>query len=176
VLAGGGFSVNRLAVIGTIRNNAGDPSFHCRQQSRHLRDVAAILVCQDVRRDLTRFGVESQMQLAPLPWLATVLLGIPLALTEDLQARAVQHDVNRSVMADSTRLASGEAAAAPAQGRVVGHGDLQPKQTQDRAREAFDLAQRQMEDEPQCQHHLDGDVGVDWLATPARSTRRSPSG
>jgi hypothetical protein len=73
MLSGGGFSVNRLAVIGTIRNNAGDPSFHCRQQSRHMRDVAAILVCQDVRHDLTRFRVDSQMQLAPLPWLAAML-------------------------------------------------------------------------------------------------------
>ena len=112
----GGFSVNRLAVIDAIGNNAGDPSFHCRQQSRNLRDVAAILVCQDVRHDRTRFGVDSQMQLAPPPWLAAMLLRIPLALTEDLQAGAVQHDVNRPVMADSTRLASGEAAATPAQG------------------------------------------------------------
>ena len=84
-----------------------------------------------MRYDLARFGIDSQMQLAPLPWLAAVLLGIPLAWTEDLQARAVQHDVNRSVMAGNTRLASGEAAATPAQGRVVGHGDLQPQQTQD---------------------------------------------
>jgi hypothetical protein len=42
-----------------------------------------------------------------------MLLGIPLTLTEDLQASAVQNDVNGPVMADSTRLASGEAAAAP---------------------------------------------------------------
>ena len=176
MLAAGGFSANRLAVIGTIGDNAGDPSFHCRQQSRNLCDVAAILVCQDVRHDLTRFGIDSQMQLAPPSRLAAVLLGIPLAWTEDLQARAVQHDVNRPVMADSTWLASGEAAAAPAEGRMVGHGDLQPKQSQDRAGEAFDLAQRQMEDEPQCQHHLDGDVGVDRLATPTGSTRGSPPG
>src|SRR5580692_12820401 len=33
-----------------------------------------------------------------------------------------------------------------------------------------------MENEPQCQHHLDGDVGVDRLAAPTGSTRRSPSG
>src|ERR1700733_4061188 len=116
MLAGGSLLIDRLAVIGAVGNDAGDPSFHCRQQGRNLCDVAAILVCQDVRHDLTRFGIDSQMQLAPLPWLAAVLLGIPLALTEDLQAHAVQHGVNRSVMAGSTRLASGEAAATPAQG------------------------------------------------------------
>src|SRR5580692_8488488 len=131
MLAGGSLLIDRLAVVGTIGNDAGDPSFHCRQQSRCLRGVAAILVCQAVRHDLTRFGVDSQMQLAPLPRLATMLLGIPLALTEYLQTGAVQHDVDRPVMADSTWLASCEAAATPAQGRVVGHGDLQPKQTQD---------------------------------------------
>ena len=69
-----------------------------------------------MRHDLTRFGVDSQMQLAPLSWLAAVLLRIPLTLTEDLQAGAVQHDVDGFVMADRTRRASGEATAAPAQG------------------------------------------------------------
>ncbi len=175
MLAGSSLLINRLAVIGAVGNNADDPSFHCRQQGRNLCDVAGILVCQDVRHDLTRFGIDSQMRLAPPSRLAAMLLGLPLALTEDLQARAVQHDVNRSVMAGSTRLASGEAVATPAEGRMVGHGDLQPQQSQNRANEAFGLAQCQMEDEPQCQHHLDGDVGIDRLAAPTGSTRRLPS-
>ena len=114
MLTRGRLLVNRLAIIGAVRNYAGDPSFHCRQQSRTLCDVTGILVCQDVRHDLTRFGVDSQMQLAPSPWLAAMLLGIPLALSEYLRARAVQHDVNGPVMAASPRLASGEAAATPA--------------------------------------------------------------
>ena len=128
MLAAGGFSLNRLAVTGAVRNDAGDPSFHCRQQGRNLCDVAVILVCQDVHHDLTRFGIDSQTQLVPSPWLAAMPLGIPLALSENLQARAVQHGGNRPVMADSTRQASGEAAATPAEGRMVGHGDLQPNQ------------------------------------------------
>jgi hypothetical protein len=79
-------------------------------------------------------------------------------------------------MAESTRLAPGKAAATPAQGRMVGHGDLQPKQPHDRAGEAFYLAQRQMKEEPQCQHNLHGQVGVDWLAAPAGPARGAPPG
>ena len=116
MLAGSSLLINRLAVIGAVGNNADDPSFHCRQQGRNLCDVAGILVCQDVRHDFTRFGIDSQMQLAPLPWLATVFLGIPLTLTEDLQTGAVQHDMDGLVMADSAGLASGETTATPAQG------------------------------------------------------------
>jgi hypothetical protein len=152
MLACGSLSVNRLAVAGAVGDDTGDPSFHRRKQGRNLCDVAGIFVCQPVSHDLTRFGVDSQMQLAPPPWIAAMLFGIPLSLTEDLQAGAVQHGVNGPTMANSTRLASGEAAAAPAQSRMVGDGDLQSEQTQDRAGEAFDLAQRQMEDELQCQH------------------------
>jgi hypothetical protein len=66
MLAGGSLLINHLAVVGTIGNDGGDPSFHRRQQGRNLCDVGAILVCQDVRHDLTRFGIDSQMQLAPL--------------------------------------------------------------------------------------------------------------
>jgi hypothetical protein len=59
MLAGGRLSVNHLAVIGVVGNDAGDPSFYCRQQSQNLCDVACILICQDVRHDFTRFGIDS---------------------------------------------------------------------------------------------------------------------
>ena len=118
----------------------------------------------------------SHLELAPSPRHATMLPGIPLALTENLHARAVQNDVNRSVLAGNTRLASGESAALPAEGRMAGHGDLQPQQSQNRAGETFNLAQCQMENEPQHQHHLNGHVGVERLAAPTGSTRGPPRG
>jgi len=68
-----------------------------------------------------------------------VLLGIPLALPEDLKARAVQHDMNGPVIPGSTRLTSRKGAPPSAQGRMVRHAEVQPEQAQNRARETFDL-------------------------------------
>ena len=115
------------------------------------------------------------MQLAPLPGLAAVLLGILFTLPEYLQAGAVQHDMNGPIMSCDTRLASSESTAASAERGVIRHGQIQSEQAQGRAREAFGLTQRQMEDEPQRQHQFDRHVGIQRLATARRPTWRTPS-
>src|SRR4051794_15215907 len=58
-------------------------------------------------------GIDGEMQLAPGPRRSTVLLLIPLALAEEFQAGAVDHQVPRVVRND-LRSAPSEAAAAVA--------------------------------------------------------------
>lgn len=68
-----------------------------------------------------------------------MLLGVPLTLTEDLQACAVQQDMNGSVIPGGTRLMSGKASPPPAQGRRVRPAQIQLEQAENRACESLDL-------------------------------------
>jgi hypothetical protein len=52
----------------------------------------------------------------------------PLALTEQLQACAVEHEVRRAFIPGGRALTTGKAATAARQGRVVGYGQLDPEQ------------------------------------------------
>ncbi len=114
-------------------------SLHRREQARDRRDIARILVGQDVRHDLASLCIVGQMQLAPSPWRAAMLLGIPVALPEHLQPGAAQHDMNGPVVRCGARLSSCEATAATAQRGMIRHGEIQPKQAQSRPCKAFGL-------------------------------------
>ncbi len=85
---------------------------------------------QHVRCDLARVGIAGEMKLAPLPPRSAVFLGIPLALSEQLQACAVQHEVDRASAGLDTRLPPCERPSAPAQRRVVRHRQRQIKEAQ----------------------------------------------
>ena len=104
-----------------------------------------------------------------------MLLVIPLALAEQLQASLVDHQMQRAER-DDLRLPSGEAAAAPAQGRVVWDAQRLPEQPQHARGEALSLAQGEVEDEPQHQHQLDRRVRVPGLAAGRAPPRCLPPG
>lgn len=106
--------VDRPAVIGAVGDHAADRSLHRREQCWDHGDIARILAGQDMRHDLAGRCIDGQMQLALLLGHAAVLLGIPLALPEHLQAGAVEHDMNGPVVLCSTRLPSRESTAATA--------------------------------------------------------------
>ncbi len=91
-----------------------------------------------------------------------MLFAIPFALSEQLQARAVDEQVH-GTMWDDVRRAVREAAASPAQGGVVRNREVQPEQAEQAGHEPFGLAQGQMEDEAQHQHQLDCQVRVDAM-------------
>ena len=105
-----------------------------------------------------------------MPTGAAVLVRVPLALAEQLQASAVQHEVNRTGMRGHPRLATGDAAATLGERRVVRHSQIEPEQAQHAAAERLGLAQGEVEDEPQRQHQFDRKIGVSWPARrrPAR--------
>src|SRR4051812_41970187 len=67
-------------------------------------------------------------------------------------------------MRDEARPAVSEPTPTPAQGGVVRNRKIEPKQAQHAAGEALGLAQAQMEDEPQDEHQLDGQVRIERLS------------
>ena len=130
---------------------------------------------QNVGGDLASVGVHGKVELAPLPPRATVLLGVPLALPEQLQAGAVQHEMHGPFVPGNTRLTTSEGATTPGQGGMIRDGQLEAEQAQHAAAERFGLAQGQVEDEPQDQHQLDCQVGVAWLSARRSPARRLPA-
>jgi hypothetical protein len=98
-----------------------------------------------------------------------------LALAEQLQAGAVEHEVDGAIVPRSARLATGEPATTPGQGRMVGNSQPEPEQLQQAAGERLGLTKREVEDEPQGQHQLDRQVRVERLPTGCRPTRGPPS-
>jgi len=58
---------------------------------------------------------------------------ILLALAEQLETGAVQHEVPRAVAGVAARLAAGERSSTPGQRRMVRHAQLEPEQLQDAA-------------------------------------------
>jgi hypothetical protein len=72
----------------------------------------------------------------------------PITLSEQLQARAVEQQV-QGTMRDDMRPAIGEARPTPAQGGVVRNREIKPEKPEHAAGEPFGLAQGQVEDEPQ---------------------------
>jgi len=128
-----------------------------------------------MRGDLARAGINGEKQLAPVPACSAVLLGIPLALTEQLQPGAVEHKVNGAIMPGGARLTIGEPATTPGQRGVVGNGQPEAQQAQYAPGERLSLAKRKVEGEPQGQHQLDRQVRVERLPAGRCPTRRPAS-
>ena len=99
-----------------------------------------------------------------------MFLRVPLALPEQLQAGAVQHEVHRLVAPGKPGLAASEGATTPGQRGVTRDGQFQAKQAQRAADERLSLTHGQVEDDPQGQRQLDRQVGTAGL-----STRRGPA-
>src|SRR3954469_5679926 len=110
--------VHGLAVIRTVRCHGGDLALDLPEQRRDLTSVVSGIVGQHAGDNLASVGINGEMQLAPGPARPAVLLRIPLALAEQLQPGAVDHQVQRAVR-DNLRAAPSEATAAAAQCGVV---------------------------------------------------------
>ena len=97
---------NRLfleAVLWRVRT--GVPWRDLPEQGRHLTSVIGAVVGQHAGDDLAGVGVHGDVELAPGPARPAVLLLVPLALAEQLQAGAVDHQVHRT-MRDGPGLAA----------------------------------------------------------------------
>ena len=63
---------------------------------------------------------------------------------------------------------------APGERRIVGNGEVETHDPEQRVQEPFGLAQREMGDEPQGQSGLDGEIRVAPLPTPPAAPAGRP--
>jgi len=119
--------VSGLAVASTVRNDGGDHARRLPEQGRHLGRIVDVTLSQHVGCNLAHASIHGQVELAPSSAQSAVLLGIPFALAEQFQARAVQYQVDWASAGQHTRLAPRERPTAPAQRRVVRDGQSQPE-------------------------------------------------
>jgi hypothetical protein len=66
--------------------------------------------------------------------------------------------------------------SAPGERRVIGRRKVEAHDCRQRVHESFGLAQRQMEDEPQCQDGIDSKIGVSSRPAPSSTPVRRPGG
>jgi len=90
-------------------------------------EYAGVTLGQHIGCDLAGVAVDGQVQLAPLPTRPAVLLSIPLALAEQLQAGAVQHKVDWPSAGPDTRLPACERLATAAHRRMIRDEQRQPE-------------------------------------------------
>ncbi len=88
----------RGTVVGAVRSHGGDAALCLPEQAWCLGCIVCIALGQNVGSDLAGVGVHGDVELAPLSTGAVVPVRIPLALPEQLQACAVQHQVHGLVV------------------------------------------------------------------------------
>jgi hypothetical protein len=112
--------------------------------------------------------------LPPLSLLLTVFLGMPFALTTNLQAATVNDQGYRSLRGSIELSPDRYGGVASRQCCVIRTGKGQIHQRQDRAKKPFGLAQGQVEQPSQPEGGLDGEIGIDRLGTSPPSLCRRP--
>ncbi len=101
-------------------------------------------------------------------------LHIPFAPSNQLQTRAVDHEVQGPVW-DDLRLASGKDAASSARGGVIWNRKFEPEQPEHAPDDPFSLAQGQVEDEPPREPKFDRQIRVAGLTARRGSPGSTPS-
>jgi hypothetical protein len=81
--------VDRLAVVCAVRDEADDLAFNLLEQTWNFANVVGAVIGQRVRIDFTAACVDREVELPPGPAGAAMSFFIPFALSEQLQARAV---------------------------------------------------------------------------------------
>src|SRR3954465_15577369 len=102
-----------------------------------------------------------------------MLLVEPFTFAVDLDAGAVDEDMQRFIV-DDPLWQNGQTAAATTERGVVGNSDLNAEQIRDRSQRTLGLTKRLMQHKPKRQFGLDSDVGIDRLAAPLSGCRCIP--
>ena len=147
--------IDILLVVGAIADEGGEWTGDLVEQGLGLRAIIDLMGPQLRREDLPGLGIDSNVQLAPgsAP-LGPVFLDQPLAGSAKAKTCAVRQQVNRAFRA-TIWLCRLEGFGAPAQGRVIRGRQIETEELEDRADQAFGLAQGQPEHRPQGQGCLD---------------------
>ena len=83
--------------------------------------------------------------------------GRPLTCPDEGQPRAVEHEMEALAERDQSQTTL-QMLTAPGERRIVGNGEVETPDPEQRVQEPFGLAQREMVDEPQGQSGLDGEI------------------
>ena len=99
--------------------------------------------------------------------------GRPLPCPDEGQPRTVKHEMKALAGRDRPQTAS-QMLTAPRARRIVGNGEVETHDPEQRVQEPFGLAQREMGDEPQGQSGLDGEIRVPPLPAPPAAPAGCP--
>ena len=150
--------VNSILVIPAIAGERGHRACDLIKQGVDLGAVVDLLGCERGSDDLAAAGIQADVQLPPGPArLGAVFLLQPLARAAQAQSRAVDQQVQGFAVPARLRTRHLQRLGPAAQGRVVRHTQLQPKQADDGTDQALGLAQRQAEHRAQSERRQDGE-------------------
>ena len=130
------------------------------KQGGYPSRVARSTRCQIRRDDLTRVGVDGEVQLSPgsLPrWFSQMTDVNP-------ETGAVDEQMDRSIVLEHAKREFTELLEAPGQSRMVGNGDLYLEHLDQGTKEALSLSERKVEDHADRQGRFNRDVRVGALA------------
>src|SRR3954462_4199485 len=170
----GHVGVNTFLIVRAVRRDGGDRVRDLVEQGTDLGGVVHVAVGQRGRHDPAGPGVHAQVHLAPgAAPLRAVLLHQPLARAVELQPRAVHQQVQGlGVVAVARPRAARlrprhlQRLGPAAQGGVVGHGEVEPEQADDRADQPLGLAVGEAEHGLERQRRQDRQVGIRGLPAP----------
>jgi len=156
--------VNRRLVVGPVSREPLDLVAEPAWQLSHSAGIIGSALGQAVRYDETA-PIDSDVQFPPISRpLRPMLRRGPRAFTNDLEARAVDDQVDRStgpgrLRQDVERPSSSRQRAVIRNGQVIEAQDIEQ-----RSYEAFGLPEREPEHGPQCQRRLDREVRIQPLS------------
>src|SRR3954469_8041618 len=159
--------VDAVLVVRAVACDGGHCACDLVEQGANLGTVIDIVGRQRRRNDPARVSIDAEVHLAPGPARSrAMLLDQPLASAAELQARAVYQQVQGLGIPPSISLAvrpwSGhlQGLGPAAQGGMVGNGEIETKQADNGADQAFGLAQRQAEHGLERQSRRDRQIRV----------------
>ena len=163
-------------VVGAVSSDAGDLLIGrdlVEQLGQHGR-IAHVAGCELDSPDFQGFLINSNVDLAPYTAFgAAVLAGVPLTFTLDLDPRAVDQQMQRTLR-PPMRDVHGKGLLTTAERAEVRHVPVQADQAKQALDEASRLPKRHAEKDLHRQAGLQGSAAVDGLPTPLAGRLRRP--
>src|SRR5215203_2914350 len=166
-----------VLIVRSVTRERSDQTRDLVEQGANLRAVIAIVSRQRRRDDPARVSIYANVELFPGPAPSrAMLLDQPLARPAELEARAVHQQMNGLGIPSSISPAVRprprrlQGLGPAAQGGMVGNREIETQQANDRADQAFGLAQRQAEHGLEGQRRRDRQIRV--VRLPARRGAR----
>ena len=170
-----GCVVHRSRVVCSVGDKAAQCALELTEEIGNGRSVVGVSIGEHLRNDNTRL-IDAEMELPPAPFpLSSMLRGRPLAFAHDRESSTVDDKMGAFTRADSTK-PQVELLATPRERGVIWRGEVETHDPEERAQEALGLAKRQIEEDPESQSGLDGEVGVPQLSPSLSDIHGLPCG